>query len=1204
MANNSKSRLKFVQINLHKSKIATQQLILNLESNDIDIALVQEPHVFRGGLPGFPGSYRIFFDTRSQVVKAAIIVRTSAITVFSDIQNCDYNAVTVDVSLGGFSCTLLSYYFEPSVNIDSDLRKIDSILSNKASGRILWSMDANSKSEVWFSPSTDSRGVKLSDFFSAWQLFVLNEDCGPTFQATQGSSYIDVTVVGQNIVQYFGNWCIPDCDSLSDHRMISFDMDISNNSKGFSDMPRGFNIKRANWNIFRDICSSAKESFLHRFESCTQLDILESCVCDLQDLLVSAAEGSIPKKRCGVHSVPWWSMEISCMRKQLNAARRRYQRARNITLREIYRKIYLDIRVRYSATLRESKLSSWREFLSDITPQNVWKKIYTYGVKTNFAKKVEISGIQTSSGNFTTTFKETIDVVMGKSFPRDSPVCDTSDHRTFRQEAALPYNAVDDVPFSKAEVDYVIENLVLNKTPGADRIANEMIKNFHMSCPSVLLALFNACLNLGVFPGVWKNARVILLPKSSELSKTHIDNIRCISLLPCLGKCLEKLCMNRLNYHLRRSCLLDEGQYGFTPQKSAEDAIISACDVVKQGKRRNCVTFLIFMDIKGAFDYAWWPGILHLLRRSGVPKNIYYLLKSFFQSRTAELTLGNVTERYELERGCPQGSVTGPFVWNLIMNDLLCNLSKFLNCYKIAFADDLLLIVQGKRFNDVCALSQDILNYALEWSRLFKLEFNPSKTKVMMIYKKTRTVESIDLTLGNVPIEEVQQMRYLGIIVDNKLQWKQHITYVSNKVEKALLGFLRVSKNVFGVNTDVLRLVYNQGIVPIISYASGAWGNSLKKKINSKLLRRIQRRFLLRIIRGYRTVSYDALYAISGLPPIDLIILNDIEVRSLMSSSHLSNSLDGRLPISSLPHPSSRKPVTVVKYDSVIFEEYKMICFTDGSKLNGRVGLAFVVYENGMEKETIQYRIPDDCSVFQAELLCLNLVTKWIHNFHQRSGIVKYLICTDSLSSLFLLRNPASTEKLVVEIHSILCALENNVEIHFSYIRGHSGNVGNERADELAKQATRRKIDLMISTPASHWKLVSKEKTIMDWNNEYLASSKAQWTKRFFPTILHRLKCKYFSTDFKLSQALTGHGNFKGYLFRFGILSNGRCDCGDGEENVEHVLMNCDLHANSRTIFRGSLESLSIRWPPVLSDLVRRKETFVILSDFIYNLNF
>ncbi|GFV01624.1 putative 115 kDa protein in type-1 retrotransposable element R1DM [Trichonephila clavipes] len=323
---------------------------------------------------------------------------------------------------------------------------------------------------------------------------------------------------------------------------------------------------------------------------------------------------------------------------------------------------------------------------------------------------------------------------------------------------------------------------------------------------------------------------------------------------------------------------------------------------------------------------------------------------SFLQCRSADLTLGNVTKNRVLEKGCPQGSVMGPFLWNLIMDDLLCNISKFQNCHKIAFADDVLLIFQCKHFQDVCTLSQSILNNIFDWSELYKLEFNPLKTKVMKIYKKSTVDQRINLQLGGLIIEEVQKIKYFGIIVDNKMQWKEHISYVSCKSEKILLGLLRISNNTFGVKSDLLQLIYKQ-IVPLKSYASRAWRHSLSKKINIRLIRRTQRRFLLRIIKGYKTISYEAVFAISGIPPIDLVILNNLDVRENYLSTSLGT-LDGMIPVSLLPHPSCRKPITLVSYTNEVFQEYKTVCFTDGSKLNGRVGLACVIYEKVVEYVT------------------------------------------------------------------------------------------------------------------------------------------------------------------------------------------------------------------------------------------------------------
>ncbi|GFY74146.1 hypothetical protein TNIN_60571 [Trichonephila inaurata madagascariensis] len=288
----------------YRENQATQQRILNLENNNVDVALIQEPHCFRGKLPGFPNTYKIFYDT-SEVIKATIIVRNMAITVFSDPRNLDYNSAMIGISFGAYDFTVFSYYFEPSVNTDLDLREIEQLFSNRVSKRHM----------VY--------GCKYT-----WQLFTINEDYGRTFCADQGTSYIDITAVGHNVLGLVERWFIPDYDSLSDHRMISFEMKIlkSDRACDCSEKTNLFNTKRENWNMFYSQCSQAENAILDSLNNCMQPNSLELCVQDVQELITKAAEKSIPLKKSGYHKVPWWSVELFCMRKQLNAARRRYQR--------------------------------------------------------------------------------------------------------------------------------------------------------------------------------------------------------------------------------------------------------------------------------------------------------------------------------------------------------------------------------------------------------------------------------------------------------------------------------------------------------------------------------------------------------------------------------------------------------------------------------------------------------------------------------------------------------------------------------------------------------------------------------------------------------------------------------------------------------------------------------------------------------------
>ncbi|GFT96440.1 uncharacterized protein TNCV_5021661 [Trichonephila clavipes] len=262
-------------------------------------------------------------------------------------------------------------------------------------------------------------------------------------------------------------------------------------------------------------------------------------------------------------------------------------------------------------------------------------------------------------------------------------------------------------------------------------------------------------------------------------------------------------------------------------------------------------------------------------------------------------------------------------------------------------------------------------------------------------------------------------------------------------------------------------------------------------------------------------------------------------------------------------HAVQRNAINTVQFSDKSTEDFPVICYTDGSKIDGRVGFAFVVFRSGVESENFQFRIRDECTVFVAELLCLNFAVKWITE--QNSVISEYLICTDSLSSLDSLKCISSSNNIIVEIQKQLKSLrDKNISIDFAFVRGHTGVLGNERADWLAKAATKRKIDIDVNIPKSFYKKIMNERMMKSWNQEYLISNKGSITKKFFPTINKRLSCHHFYTNYKLTQFLTGHGNFKSYLNKFNLAPSSFCDCNiGGEENVEHVILLCSK-ANAR----------------------------------------
>ncbi|GFX35229.1 putative 115 kDa protein in type-1 retrotransposable element R1DM [Trichonephila clavipes] len=508
------------------------------------------------------------------------------------------------------------------------------------------------------------------------------------------------------------------------------------------------------------------------------------------------------------------------------------------------------------------------------------------------------------------------------------------------------------------------------------------------------------------------------------------------------------------------------------------------------------------------------------------------------------MQLGSTSAIRCFERGCPQGSVSGPIFWNIIINDLLSKLNNLACCEIIAFADDILVCSQGRDLSATFLHAQEALNFASDWSKSFKLDFNPDKTRFMAIEKRNVCYDAFQLYLDGTPLTMVKQMKYLGVLLDTKFSWKQHLSYISEKCDKLQRGLNRIARNTFGINFNVHSLIYKQGIEPFILYGSRVWGEALKKKMNSKYLRRIQRRILLRVI-------------------------------------------------------CERNAINIVQFSDKSTEDFPVICYTDGSKIDGRVGFAFVVFRSGVESENFQFRIRDECTVFVAELLCLNFAVKWITE--QNSVISEYLICTDSLSSLDSLKCVSSSNNIIVEIQKQLKSLrDKNISIDFAFVRGHTGVLVNERADWLAKAATKRKIDIDVNIPKSFYKKIMKERIVKSWNQEYLISNKGSITKKFFPTINKRLSCHHFYTNYKLTQFLTGHGNFKSYLNKFNLAPSSFCDCNiGGEENVEHVILLCSKYVRERKIIRLAFKRLNINWPPNFHQLLSTRSAFKNFCKFV-----
>jgi len=223
--------------------------------------------------------------------------------------------------------------------------------------------------------------------------------------------------------------------------------------------------------------------------------------------------------------------------------------------------------------------------------------------------------------------------------PEDNQNNDNEYHKQLRAQAQESIGTPDDKEFTEQEIKNAVASMEHNKAPGEDGITSEIFKSVVKILPGYITAIHNGCLRSGTFPTRWKKGKILPVTKLGKES-SEVSKFRPISLLNIGGKVLEKVLINTINHHVFLQGFMNKNQYGFTPQKGTIDAAMEIKEIVKEGLAAGDVTALVSLDVKGAFDAAWWPGILKELRACGCPKNLYELKRTILPSaqRLCQLT--------------------------------------------------------------------------------------------------------------------------------------------------------------------------------------------------------------------------------------------------------------------------------------------------------------------------------------------------------------------------------------------------------------------------------------------------------------------------------------------------------------------------------------------------------------------------------------
>ncbi|XP_059058509.1 uncharacterized protein LOC131851968 [Achroia grisella] len=428
--------------------------------------------------------------------------------------------------------------------------------------------------------------------------------------------------------------------------------------------------------------------------------------------------------------------------------------------------------------------------------------------------------------------------------------------------------------------------------------------------------------------------------------------------------------------------------------------------------------------------------------------------------------------------------------------------------------------------------------------------------------------------MENVVLEFTKEIKLLGVIIDEKLLFRSHVRYVTDKAMRIFQRLCLYVRPTWGAHPANVNIIYHGVIEPIVTYAAGIWGHAAKKRCNRKTLESVQRGFALKAIKGFRTVSTIAALALAQFTPLDLKIweVANVERTRLLGTTDLlptDITLEKPTPVHKLLHPASRVTIPLHFADNQekandFVRPDTVAIYTDGSKQDtGEVGAAFVCCnpEATVPVTRKKFKLHSSCSVYQAELLAISRACEWAIT-HQYSHTVIY---SDSLSSIKAIQNRSNTHPIVSRIHNDLHHANNPINI--VWVRSHVGIVGNEAADAAAGEACRlHKAPDYHKFPLSYAKALYKKNSLLTWEKRYMSAEQGSHTRKLLPH-LNNIRDLFSRTErsFHLSQVLTGHGYVKSYLMRFHITDNSYCPCdGNSEQTFEHLFNNCPIFGRAR----------------------------------------
>lgn len=1167
--------LRILQINLHHCKAASVALLLRLTTGAVDLVFIQEPWVRGGRVCGLktPG-FKLMVATGGGSPRACILARNS-LNIFFLSSFSDMDVTAASLELNGRSIWLASAYFPNPGQIPPE--KVSGLIREAESRghQLVVCCDANAHHPIWGSTDTNERGETLLEFLLSTNLYICNRGSEPTFVTSRRQEVLDLTLVSDSLSDRIDDWKVLEEHSFSDHRYLEFSL----RERGPVEVVSR-NLKRTNWVKYRETFSGLLDKKpLSEPHSLAEIDCLVDHITNVCNRSLDAACPSAKPR--GKKKPPWWSNELQSSR---DSCRKLFNKAKSSRADEDWSAYRLQLKS-YKKMIRNAKCDSWKNFcgnIEDVSEASRLRKVLASSPCT-------LGYLKDSDGVWSTSSGESLELLLNTHFPGNSMTPFQALERSDAQASEIASEII-----NMPTLIWAIKSFRPYKSPGPDGIIPAEMQQVSDYIAPWLYNLYTACINWSYIPLKWRDTRVVFIPKAGKNSHTVPKDFRPISLSSFLLKTMERM----IDSYLRRVIdprLLSTRQHAYSKGRSTETALHELVGTIERSLSVKEYTMVAFLDIEGAFNNVIPDSIIEALSSLGVKHGIVLMVENLLANRRITSELGTSTISRFVNRGTPQGGVLSPLLWNLALNSMLLSLEAS-GCHVVAYADDVAIAVKGKHLPTIKDILQGSLTDLSKWARNCGLGVNPNKTELVLFTRKNKIPAFDPISLDGTEIAFSDGAKYLGVFLDRKLNFRRNIEERVRKATIALYSCKRAIGKRWGFSPKVVHWIYTAVVRPILLYGIIVWWPALETKVNCVLITKVQRMASMCITGALRTTPTAALEILLYLIPLDILGRQ----YAATSAIRLNSTLQWKS--SDCGHSAILKKITIPQNvdcapSMSLFErhfttmipsreswmmgipggEASINFYTDGSKLHEQVGFGVYSEELGL---SLARRLPDHCSVYQAEMLAIKEVADWLScNVLSTTAVNIY---SDSQAAVKSLKSMFLKTRSALNCRTSLNEMAKQFDIRLIWVPGHRDIPGNCKADELARLGTTLQVPTeleCVGMPLETCKLNLRICSATETNQRWAHGWTCETTRQIWPSLdqgrtsgLISLSRGEIST---VVAVITGHCLIGKHAERLNVPSNDFCrSCMDEEEleTIEHFVCHCPALSGQRHASLGSKE--------------------------------